>query len=342
MPSDSNARPVEFDEEMLANDGYHEPGVDARWRESYYFSFFDSRHRIGGFTSIGKRPAKGHAGSINALWGPELPTLVASEFDNFSEHDDTYLVQGLRYAGESLFGSYRLTFSGVLNDGGTGVECDAEALGATSRSSAPKVDVTYDLRFTPTYPPYVYAPRQEWHNLFSGHVDELGTVEGELVIQGRRYDIIGRAAKDHSWGVRDWFKPAAWRWIDLVSEDAQSELALWRTTFDGSLWLQDGALYTDGAASSLTCYTEEVETEPRDGDKRRPRAIRLSAQGGDVGIDATERVARVVPVFFSQTINEAEVVSWNDRALVECTIGNGATGWANIEFAETLHRRRRT
>lgn len=336
MPADRDARPVELDEAILANDRYHEPVDDGRWRESYYFSFFDVRHRIGGFTSIGKRPAKGHSGSINVLWGPEIATLVASEFDSFDRHDDTYRVQGLRYQAERPFGRYRLAFSGDLNDGGTGVECDRAALGPTTRSSAPKIGVSYELTFTPTYPPYAYAPREEWHNLFTGHVDELGTIEGELVVDGRSYDIVARAAKDHSWGVRDWFKPAAWRWIDLVSEDADAELALWRTTFDGSNWLQDGALYASGVASSLGQYSEDVETEARDGKKRRPRAIRFSALAGDARIDATGRVARVVPVFFSRSVGEAELVSWNDRALVECTLGNGETGWANVEFAETL------
>lgn len=321
-----------LDDSVLRHDRVHEPADDSRWRESYYFSFFDQRTGIGGFSSIGKRPARGHSGSINVIWGPQIPTLIASELDSFGEHDDTYEVAGLSYESDRPFGSWRLRFEGVLNDGGDGLECDHAALGPTASSQAPKVEVAYDLTFTPSYPPYLYEHRAEWQNLFTGHVDEVGAVAGELRIGGVRHELDGRGGKDHSWGVRDWFKAQAWRWVDLVGEGLDAELALWRATFDGESWVEDGAIFTDGSALPLARYEEQVTTAPR---VRKPRpaevSIAVEAAGGR-RLELSGRAVRVVPIFFGRE----GLLSWNDRALVECTVG-GLPAWANVEF-ESLVR----
>jgi hypothetical protein len=322
-------------QEILVHDRVHEPEDNRRWRESYYFSFFDARHGIGGFSSIGKRPKSGHSGSINVLWGPDMHTLVASEFDSFEEHNDEFAAGGLTYSSDAPYGSWRLAFAGELNDGGGGVECDHAALGPTGRSAAPKVNVGYELTFTPGGPPYIYPHRPEWRDLFTGHVDEIGAVEGRLTIGERSYDISGRAAKDHSWGVRDWFKPKAWRWIDVVAVPPEPEFALWRASFDGQTWVEDGAIYRDGGVLPVARYSEQVETQPRPR-KPIPSKISFEAESGDTRVRADGRILRVVPIFFSREEGDERVVSWNDRTLVECSLGSGAPGWANVEFEEIL------
>jgi hypothetical protein len=324
-----------LDESILRHDRVHEPADDPRWRESYYFSFFDERTGIGGFSSIGKRPARGHSGSINAIWGPATSTLIASELGSFEGHDDAYDVAGLSYASDEPYGSWRLRFEGVLNDGGSEIECDHGALGPTGRSLATKVEVAYDLTFTPSYPPYLYEHRPEWRDLFTGHVDEVGAVTGEVEIAGQRYEIDARGGKDHSWGVRDWFKAQAWRWIDLVGGELAAECALWRATFDGDEWVEDGAIFTDGSALALERYREEFATVPRAG-KERPAEVSFAVDAGGRTLEAEGRVVRVVPIFFGRDVDGGRLVSWNDRALVECTV-DGRPGWANVEF-ESLVR----
>jgi hypothetical protein len=314
------------------DDLVHEPRDDPRWRESYYFSFFDWNLGIGGFSSIGKRPAKGHAGSINVLWGTSMPTLIASEYDSFSEHTDDHVVAGLSYRGTAPFGPWELKFDGTLNDGGTDVECDHDALAPSGRSPAPNKSTRFDLTFTPLYPPYLYVERDEWRELFDGHIDEVGAVEGELEIDGQTHRIQGRGAKDHSWGVRDWFKPAAWRWIDVLAEDGP-ELALWRARFNGG-WVEDGALYGPGGVEGLSEYEETVETTDRPR-KPLPARIGLRAAAGSQELGVEGEVVRVVPIFFGRDLDGGRQVSWNDRALVRCRTDGGATAWANVEF-ETL------
>ena len=315
------------------DDLIHQPRDDPRWRESYYFSFFDWNLGIGGFSSIGKRPAKGHAGSINVIWGPSAPTLVASEFDSFTEHSDDHSVAGLGYRATRPYGPWELSFAGELNDGGTGIECGHEALGPTGRSPASKVPVRYDLTFTPLYSPYLYVERDEWRDLFDGHIDEIGLVEGELEIGGETHRIKGRGAKDHSWGVRDWFKPDAWRWIDVLAEDGP-ELALWRAQFDGD-WVEDGAVYGPDGVDGLSEYEESVETSGRPR-KPLPTRIRLRAAGGSQHVAVAGEVARVVPIFFGRDLDGGRQVSWNDRALVRCDTEAGRVAWANVEFENLL------
>jgi hypothetical protein len=314
-------------------DRVHPPRDDPRWRESYYFSFFDETLGIGGFSSIGKRPAKGHTGFINVIWGPEIPTLVASEFGQMDQHDDNHSVAGLEYRAEGEYGPWALSFDGRLNDGGSATECDHDALGSVGRLPAPKVDVGFELSFVPTYPPYLYEEREEWRDLFDGHVDEVGTVEGELRIGSEHHAVDGRGAKDHSWGVRDWFKPDAWRWLDVVSADA-AELALWRASFGGD-WIGDGAVYADGKTEALAEYEEQVTTTERP-DKPIPSQIELDAGSASQRLHLSGEIVRTVPIMFSKDDNGSRLTSWNDRALVRCAVDGGGTAWANVEFESLL------
>jgi hypothetical protein len=175
-------------------------------------------------------------------------------------------------------------------------------------------------------------------NLDRDDVEKLGIVSGarvELEIAGERYTIDGRGGKDHSWGVRDWFRPQAWRWIDLVGSGLTAECALWRATFDGEEWVEDGAVFTDGQALGLEAYREHFTTAPRER-KERPAQIAVAVDAGGRTLEAEGRVVRVVPIFFGRDADGGRLVSWNDRALVECTV-DGRPAWANVEF-ESLVR----
>lgn len=315
------------------HDHVHLPRDDRKWRESYYFSFFDERSGLGGFNSIGRRPASGHTGSINVLWGPDRPTLVASEYDSAERHDDDHLVANLRYRAHEAFGAWQLTFDGRLNDGGSDVECDHDALGPTEKSPAEKRDVTYDLTFTPDAPPYLYEEAQHWRRLFDGHIDEVGRVTGTVTIGGKTVEIDGRGAKDHSWGVRDWYGVQSWRWMDVVSAQG-IEVALWRGSFDGEKWFGDGALYGDGRTTGMTGYRESVQTAPRRR-KDRPASVELDIRAGERRVQLTGDVLRIVPIFFSREQDGTREVSWNDRALVRCS-GPDGSAWANVEFTTLL------
>ncbi|MBN9109158.1 MAG: hypothetical protein J0I34_10265 [Pseudonocardia sp.] len=326
--------PADLPADVAQHDLVHPAGDDRRWRESYYFSFYDTRHGIGGFSSIGRRVATGHSGSVNVLWGPDRHSLVASEWDSFDKLENHTHVAGMTYSSQQPFGDWRLEFDGKLNDGGDGVECDHAALGPVAKSAADSVDVSYDLTFTPTHPPYVYREDSRWSELFTGHVDEVGLVTGTITIDGTTIEIDGRGGKDHSWGVRNWFAPDDWRWIDLVS-DTGPEVAMWRADLGG--WIGDGAVFTDPAAGderAIVGYTETVRTAPRPDVPGKPIPTGLSAEittgSGVHQLEGT--VVRVLPVLFDRRSDGTLQRSWNDRSLLSTKV-DGHPGWANVEFA---------
>lgn len=158
-----------------------------------------------------------------------------------------------------------------------------------------------------------------------------------------RFD--GAGGKDHSWGVRNWFAPLAWRWVDLVSETGP-QLTLWRASFEPGQWLGDGALYAGGGLQPLESYTEDLPATAAAGPavastvraKPLPGVLRADITAGDSKYGFTGRVRRVLPVRFSRADGDRQLVSWNDRALVECTFDDGANAWANVEFAELVRQ----
>jgi hypothetical protein len=304
-----------------------------RWRESYYFHFYDFRHGIGGYSSIGYRPSKGYSGSLHAVYGLELPTLVATEKAKYTDHDDHHDVAGLVYEplGEP-FGPWALRFDGRLNDGGRDPGVPLEAVdGVLSSSSCPSTEVSYDLEFIPDAPAYLYREDPGWDGLFDGHLDEVGRVAGTMTVDGRSYDIDGRAAKDHSWGVRDWARPKGWRWADMLFQEGP-ELTIWRATFDGTSWIMDGAIYADGVAESVTGFAESIEYAARER-ADRPAAWDFEIASASHELRGRAEILNVVPLLFGIRDERGEKATmWNDRSVYRCTLDDGRVGIGSAEF----------
>ncbi|MDO8212417.1 hypothetical protein [Conexibacter sp. CPCC 206217] len=299
-----------------------------RWRESFYFKFWDFNHQLGGDSTIGYRPARGHSGSLNIIWGRELPTLVASELDHAPDHAVPHPAGGLSYEPVEPFGPWRLRFDGRLNDGGSAVGCDPRAVRAADSSSVP---VSYDLLFTPEQPAHIYRENPAWDGLFDGHVDEVGRVTGTLTVDGTTYEIDARGCKDHSWGQRDWARPHGWRWADLLFPEGP-EASLWRATFDGDEWLQDGAIYAGGEADPLTSFAERATFAPRD---RAPRPQRWSfdLQSARHAITGEAELLRVIPLRFPMRDEHGTAMTaWIDRCLYASTTTDGRHGAGTVEF----------
>jgi hypothetical protein len=314
------------------HDRFHvpDPGRE-RWRESFYFNFYDVRHNIGGYSSVGYRPAKGSFGSMQVVWGEGLATLGASEYGNYVAHEDHREVAGLLYAPVSELGPWRVTFDGQLNDAGSDVAGDQAAMAPTVKSPCLSVDVSYDLVFTPDQPAYLYAENPEWDGLFDGHLDEVGRVTGTLTVDGATFEIDARGAKDHSWGVRDWAKPKGWRWADMLFEEG-SQVTLWRATFDGVRWLQDGAVYDGGEVFPLERFSEAVTFADR------PRADRPAIWEFDLGagphrLRGRAEILNAMPLLFGITDEQGKrATMWNDRTVYRVELDDGRVGHGSAEF----------
>ncbi len=102
-----------------AHDLMHTPDPKReRWRESYYFMFYDFNLQIGCFSGIGYRPSKGYSGSAQVMWGKGIPTLVASEYARYEKHNAVHPVAGLNYECIDPFQHWKVDFKGKLNRSG--------------------------------------------------------------------------------------------------------------------------------------------------------------------------------------------------------------------------------
>lgn len=316
-----------------AQDLVHTPSADPRWRESYYFSFYDPATQIGGFTSIGKRPSKGHSGFILCLWGEDRPTLVATAIDKFADHDNHHEVAGLEYECLEPFGEWAIRFRGDLNDGGTEVECRPAAVAPIGAADLPRRSVELDLVFSRDHQPYYYASAAKddrWRELFDGHIDMVGRVTGSIKVDGETLTVDAAAGNDHSWGIRNWFYPEEWRWMDILTDDGP-HLTMWRSRVNGE-WFGDGGLYREGGVTALASYSERIDVESR-AEKPRPSTIALTAEADGNRLDLRGEVVRAVPVLFTRNESGRRLVSWNDRCLVRF---NSGSGWGNVEFERRL------
>jgi hypothetical protein len=321
--------PTEFDP---VNDLVHvpDPGRE-RWRESYYFQFVDFKQGVGGYHGPGYRPKKGYTGVLHTLWRQGGSALIATEKASYVEHDRVHPVGGFEWEIVEPLKTWRIRFDGRLNDAGIDPGIPVEAVVAAADGPGATVDVSYDLTFERDKPAYMYDENPEWDGLFDGHIDEVGTVRGTLRIAGEALTINGRGSKDHSWGARDWAKPRGWRWVDLLFEEGP-EATVWRATFDGTRWIDDGAIYVDGAAEKVTSFAESVTFAPR------PRADRPASWEFEIAsrnhrLRGRGEMICVAPLLFPFRTHEGtRGMLWNDRTVFRCELDDGRVGYGSAEF----------
>src|ERR1700759_3634604 len=321
--------PVDFDPN---HDYVHtpDPGRE-RWRESYYFQFIDFKHGIGGYHGPGYRPVKGYSGVLNVLWGLDRPTLVATEKGKYTTHDTIHPVGGLTWNIIEPLRKWNITFDGVMNDGGVDPAIPVAAVTAGGEGDAAKVPASFDITFERDQPGYLYREDPRWDGLFDGHIDEVGTVTGSLTIGGESWEIDGRGSKDHSWGVRDWGKPQGWRWAEMLFEEGP-ELTVWRATFDGTNWLDDGAIYADGKADPITSFSESVTFAPRER-ADRPAVWEFDIASEHHHVKGRAEILRVVPLLFPfRDADGSRGLMWNDRTVFRCELNDGRVGYGSAEF----------
>lgn len=320
------------------DDGVHRPDpARERWRESWYFKWWDFGQALGGDTTIGYRPARGHSGALNVLWGDGLPTLVAAELDHAPDHTRPHPVAGLTYEQEEPFGAWRIRFDGHLNDGGALAACDpAAVVPAGDSAGVATVPVAYDLRFAPDRPAYRYRDDPQWDGLFDGHVNEVGRVTGTVTIDGVTRAIDGRGCKDHSWGVRDWARPHGWRWVDMLFGDGGPELSLWRATFDGERWRQDGAIYAGSGAAvvaePIVAFEESVSWADRPGAPRPARWEFAAASASHRLAGSAEIVCAVPLVYPIRDEHGRRTTAWIDRCRYRAVLEDGREAVGTVEF----------
>lgn len=78
-----------------------------------------------------------------------------------------------------------------------------------------------DLTFEAIHPAYAYGSHKDgcpdW--FATNRLEQAGRVRGVLRVDGKLFDIDTTAARDHSWGARDWLVPQHWKWVHAQAGD---------------------------------------------------------------------------------------------------------------------------
>jgi hypothetical protein len=269
---------------------------DSLWRESHYFNFCDPRHRIGGITTIGRKPNQGHTEAVLVLYLPDGSLLVHKRETPVS---DDIAAGALRYEMTEPLVGWRLTFEGTCLR-------VTEPRKLASRWTQLKAlfrrqRVRLDLRWqglNPVFDYGDYAVLPPDNRVAARHYEQTGSYTGVIELGGERLDINALGQRDHSWGIRDWHAPDEWRWI--VAQFGADFAVHGSRLVLGSAQGELGFVWRDGANHVVRRLELDTEYE-LDGVTQKRVVIRFHEDGGH----ATEVTA--------ETITPA-VIAFRDKA----------------------------
>lgn len=189
------------------DEGAHVSGDEALWNESWYFDFIDADQSVGGWLRLGLMPNENRCWVQALLCGPEMPTIVVSDFDAPLPSDPARVHTAdieFTHGATVPLQSYPVTVRGR----GQAYDDPAALLrGETGRD----VDAAFELVWTTQGAPYQYR--------ITSRYEIPCTVSGTVTADGRRYvfeEVAGQ--RDHSWGARDWWG-MEWVWSAIHLDD---------------------------------------------------------------------------------------------------------------------------
>lgn len=331
VPSNIAPPSVEPHEDLV-----HEPAAHPVWRESYHFGFGDPRTGSFGYATFGKRPHKGRSGFLIAYWDAEAGLLVGQEVDRFEEHTDEHDVAGLKTTCVTPFEEWHVSFDGSLVQAPSiGVRRYEEAR-AVPEADAVRVPVSFEFTWRALAPAFAYTWNPAFRAQFDGRHEQPGGCDGELVIGDRKTTMVGwNGIRDHSWGARDWFGPAQWRWISATFESPPHLSLLYTEMLDGTT-VVGGAVYDDEGVTPIVEYSETVEEIPAAGKPEPVSAQFVVRDALGRSLEVEGKVSAVLPIRFHPPDPQA-LVSWNDRSIMTFEAAHGA-GIGEMEFMAAVAR----
>ena len=157
----------------------HRPGTDRLWGESWYFDFASADGSAGGFVRVGDYPNLGR----RWCWA--------------------YVVAGSRAVGCALDSPLtgRLDAAWQMTD--PSLQLLIEPAADRWHITADGDGFGMDLTWREQAPVYVYGR--------GSRLEQPGWAVGNVSIDGTPHPLDGPGQRDHSWGVRDWWR-LGWTW----------------------------------------------------------------------------------------------------------------------------------
>ena len=210
----------------------HEPGGEELWNESWYFDFAAADGSIGGYVRLGLYPDMPRRdGGRGVAW--YWAYLVGSHGTLLVRHHDAALPKapGFEIREDALWSDQHCE---TPNEHWS-VKLEAFAVGLDSPRDAyhgergDKVPLGFDLEWEAVAPVFDYPGVTRY--------EQSCRVSGEILVGAERIEFDGPGQRDHSWGVRDWWR-FGWVWTAGALDDG--------TRFHATQILVPGARFSPG------------------------------------------------------------------------------------------------
>jgi hypothetical protein len=198
----SELQPIPADEHA------HPAGDERWWGESWYLDFTTVDGTLGGYVRLGLYPDQQRAWYWACVVGADRPLVTVIDHDVAPPRPGS-----LEIRSEGLWGD--LTVEAPFDHVTVGTEAFAVAIEDPAQVygdlRGERVPLGFDL---------------EWETVGDGAYPYPGTtryevpcrVHGEVLVGDERIDLDGIGQRDHSWGVRDWWR-FGWVWTAGGLED---------------------------------------------------------------------------------------------------------------------------
>lgn len=295
----------------------HPPTDDPLWNESWYLDFAAADGSIGGYVRLGlypnfHGPGKGVAWYWAYLVGEEVGTLLVRHHEcalpkepGFEIREDgLWAVQHCETPNEHWTIGLE-TFAVALDEPGD----------AYRGERGDRVPLGFDLEWEGVAPVYDWPAVTRY--------EQSCRVSGEILVGSQRIEFDGPGQRDHSWGVRDWWR-VGWVWTAGALDDGTRFHSV--QVLAPGLTFSPGYLVNGAAGPELQPVTRfENDIEVSDDDDRFPVGTRMRLNDLDIAC---------TPVAMAPVVMESPDgrVGRLPRALCRFDVSDGRSGYGWTEW----------
>lgn len=220
------------------NDGRHKLRDLPLERESIPYVISIPEHNIGTFiyTWVTKDNV---AGSVFVAYGPGVGDTPIFEH-----------VDGITMGADKNFDDWKV--------GNLHLKQDLKLKTATIKVEGERAGI--DATFEAIHPAYAYSSHPDGCPTWAAtdRLEQAGRVRGTLRIDGRKIDFDTTAARDHSWGTRNWDTPQHWKW--LHAQAGETCVHFWQIQARGRTELR-GYVYRDGKMAEVDAVEVDFQND---------------------------------------------------------------------------------
>lgn len=286
----------------------HDPGGEELWNESWYFDFAAADGSLGGYVRLGLYPALGVSWYWAYLVGNDHRLLAV-------RHHEAPIPGGrtLEIRDEGLWAALHCEtphdhWTAGLEAFALALDHPAEALESERGDLVP---LGFDLEWEASAPAYPYPGVTRY--------EQSCRVHGEVLIGDETLEIDCWGQRDHSWGVRDWWR-FPWTWTAGRLEDGTAFHAS-RPEIEGVRYEPGYVVSPAGELKEASGFTATTQLGAHD----LPASVAMELDG--INLD-------VIPLHHAPVRLDAPDgrVGRLPRALCRFTASDGRTGFGWTEW----------